>query len=31
MPEVARAVAWGAVTALVWSFGRDVLWLWRHR
>jgi phosphatidylglycerophosphate synthase len=31
MPEVARGVAWGAVAALVWSFGRDVLWLWRHR
>ncbi len=31
MPEVARVVAWGAVAALVWSFGRDVLWLWRHR
>lgn len=28
---VAQAVAWGAVAALVWSFGRDVLWLWRHR
>ncbi|MCZ8078807.1 MAG: CDP-alcohol phosphatidyltransferase family protein [Rhodobacteraceae bacterium] len=31
MPEVAQVVAWGAVAALVWSFGRDVLWLWRHR
>ncbi|NBE06616.1 CDP-alcohol phosphatidyltransferase [Rhodobacter sp. CCP-1] len=30
-PMAARAVAWGAVGALVWSFGRDVLWLWRHR
>ncbi|MEY4872357.1 MAG: hypothetical protein RLZZ563_1687, partial [Pseudomonadota bacterium] len=24
-------VAWVAVAALVWSFGRDALWLWRHR
>jgi phosphatidylglycerophosphate synthase len=31
MPAVAQVVAWGAVAALVWSFGRDVLWLWRHR
>lgn len=31
MPGVAQGVAWGAVGALVWSFGRDVLWLWRHR
>lgn len=31
LPGVARAVAWGAVAALVWSFGRDVMWLWRHR
>jgi phosphatidylglycerophosphate synthase len=30
-PTWARGVAWGAVAALVWSFGRDVLWLWRHR
>ncbi len=31
VPGVARAVAWGAVAALIWSFGRDVLWLWRNR
>lgn len=28
---VAQAVAWPAVAALLWSFGRDALWLWRHR
>ncbi len=28
---VAQAVAWPAVAALLWSFGRDTLWLWRHR
>lgn len=31
LPAVAQAVAWAAVVALVWSFGRDALWLWRHR
>lgn len=31
MPVHAQAMAWFAVIALVWSFGRDVLWLWRHR
>ncbi len=30
-PGVARSLAWGAVAALIWSFGRDILWLWRHR
>ncbi|WP_236567809.1 MULTISPECIES: CDP-alcohol phosphatidyltransferase family protein [unclassified Nocardiopsis] len=29
--EVAAAVAVGALAALVWSFGRDVLGLWRRR
>lgn len=24
-------IAWPAVAALVWSFGRDTLWLWRNR
>lgn len=28
---VATGLAWGAVAALLWSFGRDVAWLWRHR
>lgn len=28
---VAQAVAWPAVAALLWSFGRDTLWLWRNR
>jgi phosphatidylglycerophosphate synthase len=28
---LAQGVAWVAVAALVWSFGRDALWLWRHR
>ncbi|MDX5382769.1 MAG: CDP-alcohol phosphatidyltransferase family protein [Rhodobacterales bacterium] len=27
----ALGIAWGAVAALLWSFGRDTLWLWRHR
>lgn len=27
----ALGIAWAAVTALIWSFGRDTLWLWRHR
>ena len=28
---VAPWIAGGAVLALLWSFGRDTLWLWRHR
>ncbi|MEY4985082.1 MAG: hypothetical protein RIR62_3348, partial [Pseudomonadota bacterium] len=28
---LAALVAWPAVAALLWSFGRDTLWLWRHR
>lgn len=28
---LAQGVAWAAVAALIWSFGRDTLWLWRHR
>lgn len=31
MPGQAQMVAWFAVLALIWSFGRDVLWLWGHR
>lgn len=31
MPGQAQVVAWCAVLALIWSFGRDVLWLWGHR
>jgi phosphatidylglycerophosphate synthase len=32
LPRVlALAIAWPAVAALLWSFGRDTLWLWRHR
>lgn len=31
MPGQVQVVAWFAVVALIWSFGRDVLWLWRHR
>lgn len=27
----AMAIASGAAVALIWSFGRDILWLWRHR
>ena len=27
----ALGITWVAVTALIWSFGRDTLWLWRHR
>jgi len=27
----AQIIAFGAALALVWSFGRDTLWLWRHR
>lgn len=31
-PEgVARVIGWAAVAVLGWSFGRDVLWLWRNR
>ena len=31
-PEgVARGIGLAAVTVLTWSFGRDVLWLWRNR
>ena len=28
---VALMIAWPAVGALIWSFGRDTLWLWRGR
>lgn len=28
---LAQLTALAAVTALLWSFGRDTLWLWRHR
>ncbi|MCU0815595.1 MAG: CDP-alcohol phosphatidyltransferase family protein [Cypionkella sp.] len=28
---IALGIAWLAVAALLWSFGRDTLWLWRHR
>ncbi len=28
---LALGIAWAAVAALMWSFGRDTLWLWRHR
>ena len=28
---LAALIAWPAVAALVWSFGRDTLWLWRNR
>lgn len=35
VPDLPRAVAlliaWPAVAALLWSFGRDTLWLWRNR
>ena len=31
MPGQAQVVAWCDVLALIWSFGRDVLWLWGHR
>ncbi|WP_375568199.1 CDP-alcohol phosphatidyltransferase family protein [Seohaeicola saemankumensis] len=27
----ALGITWAAVAALIWSFGRDTLWLWRHR
>lgn len=27
----ALTIASGAAVALIWSFGRDILWLWRHR
>lgn len=30
-PEAATVLARLAGLALVWSFGRDLLWLWRHR
>ena len=29
--DLAFAIALGASVALIWSFGRDILWLWRHR
>lgn len=29
--DVARVIGWAAVAVLGWSFGRDVLWLWRNR
>lgn len=28
---LAQWIAVGAVAALLWSFGRDTLWLWRHK
>ena len=28
---LALIITYGAIGALLWSFGRDVLWLWRHR
>jgi len=28
---LALGITWVAVAALMWSFGRDILWLWRHR
>ena len=28
---IALSVTLGAALALIWSFGRDILWLWRHR
>lgn len=28
---VAAGIAWPATAALAWSFGRDILWLWRNR
>jgi hypothetical protein len=35
VPDLPRAmalmIAWPAVAALIWSFGRDTLWLWRNR
>ena len=35
VPDLSRAmavmIAWPAVAALLWSFGRDTLWLWRNR
>lgn len=32
LPAVpAQWIAVGAVAALLWSFGRDTLWLWRHK
>jgi phosphatidylglycerophosphate synthase len=30
MPPVSTAAALVATAALVWSFGRDIRWLWRH-
>ena len=30
-PTAAALIAWPAVAALLWSFGRDTLWLWRNR
>ena len=29
--HLALSIASGAAVALIWSFGRDILWLWRHR
>ncbi|MGR3588863.1 MAG: CDP-alcohol phosphatidyltransferase family protein [Paracoccaceae bacterium] len=28
---LAQWIAFGAALALIWSFGRDTIWLWRHR
>ncbi|THF72629.1 MAG: hypothetical protein E8G75_10490 [Sulfitobacter sp. SK025] len=28
---IALSVTLGAALALIWSFGRDILWLWRHQ
>jgi len=30
-PPGAALIAWPAVAALLWSFGRDTVWLWRNR
>jgi MFS family permease len=28
---LALIITYGAIGSLLWSFGRDILWLWRHR
>ena len=30
-PQIGTAVVLAVAAALVWSFGRDIAWLWRHR
>lgn len=30
-PVMAQWIAFDAALALIWSFGRDTLWLWRHK